>query len=80
MSKKTFYVNAEWDAEADVWYVSDSNVPGLITEAESIPAMIEKLRVMIPELLQLNGVLVDENEVPFELVSRYHETLQQAAH
>lgn len=51
-----FYVLAEWDAEACVWYVADTNVPGLATEAPTADKLIEKLRVMVPEMLDLNDV------------------------
>ena len=36
--------------------VSD-NVPGLATEAAEIEVLIKKLRVMLPEILEANGLL-----------------------
>lgn len=74
------YVHAEWDSEAEVWYVSDSDVPGLATEAATVPGLIEKLERMVPELMELNGHL-SEQDVPFELLARYATTSKaQAAH
>ena len=35
----TFTVEIEWDGEAGVWYVAESNVPGLVAEASSQEAM-----------------------------------------
>ena len=49
-------VNAAWDDEARVWYVQDSNVPGLATGADTFEALIEKLKIVIPELLAENGL------------------------
>lgn len=69
-------VVAQWDPEAQVWYVSESDVPGLVTEAESVEALLQRLDVMIPELLELNNAReVDEEKpptVPFELLVRQH--------
>jgi hypothetical protein len=49
------------------------DVPGLVAEAESPNALANKLRVLIPELLQLNGALKAGAE-PLEFVVRYeHE-------
>lgn len=50
-----YYVRAAWDPEASVFYVEDTNVPGLATEAENPTALSEKLTELIPELLEANG-------------------------
>jgi len=47
-------VRAEWDPDASVWVVVESDVPGLCTEASTQEELVAKLRVMIPELLELN--------------------------
>ncbi len=47
-------VSAFWDAEANVWVASSDDLPGLVTEASTIEALTEKLKVIIPELLELN--------------------------
>ena len=48
------------DDEAGVWYVSDTNVPGLATEAQTPPQLLAKLRHLVPELLQLNRHLLED--------------------
>lgn len=53
-NKLHYLTRIEWDDEACVWYVADSDVPGLATEASSVDAMMAKLDVMIPELLDEN--------------------------
>jgi hypothetical protein len=67
MAKRTFTVRCEWDPEAEVWFVAESNVPGLATEAKNPEAMTKKLKALIPELLSLNQPDGDE-EVPLELL------------
>ncbi len=64
---RKYTVHCEWDPEAKVWYVVDSNVPGLATEADTPHALFEKLLVIIPELVELNEPDGDE-EVPLELL------------
>jgi Domain of unknown function (DUF1902) len=49
-----FKINVQWDDEARVWYVEDSNVPGLVAEAPTVEAMQALLHVRVPELLELN--------------------------
>ena len=44
-------VRAEWDPEAKVWYVEDSNVLGLHIEAETREKLYEKLPGAIEDLL-----------------------------
>jgi predicted RNase H-like HicB family nuclease len=67
----SYRVTAEWDEEARVWVATSDDVPGLCTEADTVEALIAKLRVMVPELLEANGVLPGPvGEVPIELVTR----------
>lgn len=73
METKTYTVTCRWDDEAHVWYVADSDVPGLVTEAETVEAMDAKLRRMIPELLELNEGAGAPRAVPFELIARKRE-------
>jgi len=75
MSKKPLLIRAEWDDEAHVWVATSDDVPGLATEAETVEILIEKLRVMIPELLEANGNPV-QYEVPFEILTRRFEVAQ----
>ena len=49
--KAAIRVRAEWDQEAGVWVAESTNLPGLVTEAETAELLLEKLRIMIPELL-----------------------------
>ncbi|OGP29895.1 MAG: hypothetical protein A2038_02465 [Deltaproteobacteria bacterium GWA2_57_13] len=50
-------IKAVWDSEAKVWVAESEDVPGLVTEAESAEALLAKLRVLIPELLEVNECL-----------------------
>jgi predicted RNase H-like HicB family nuclease len=68
-----FVVRATWDPEASVWVAESDDVPGLVTEADTFEALVSKLRVMIPELLEANGALPPNgDDLPFSLIARDH--------
>ena len=52
-----YRVIVEWDEDAKVWVASSDDVPGLATGADAFEDLIEKLMVVIPELLFENGLL-----------------------
>jgi hypothetical protein len=83
MKNRAYVVNAFWDTEAKVWVATSADVPGLATEARDVNALIKKLRVMIPELLEANGLLQRRGraalDVPFEVRAEYHERLRLQA-
>jgi predicted RNase H-like HicB family nuclease len=61
-----YTIRAEWDGEAGVWVASSDDVPGLATGADTFEELIEKLRVVVPELLDENSLLTSGNEeIPF---------------
>ena len=67
-------VPATWDPEASVWVGESDDVPGLVAEADDIDALVAKLKILIPELLDANGVaLGEEDEVAFVLTASRHE-------
>lgn len=70
MPSTTYRASAGWDGEAGVWVATSEEVPGLATEAPTLEALTEKLRILIPELLEMNHVGTGESrdELSFELV------------
>lgn len=50
MSELVFEV--AWDSEAEVWWISKTPIPGLVTEAPTLDALHQKLAVMVPEMLE----------------------------
>jgi predicted RNase H-like HicB family nuclease len=75
---KVLLVRADWDPEASVWYANSDDVPGLATEASTVEELMTKLKVMVPELLDLNG-WPEEGEVAFELLLRRFEPARRRA-
>lgn len=75
-----YIIRAEWDAEAGVWVASSEDVPGLATGADTFEELIAKLKVLVPELLDENGVLAaGVDEVPFAVVAERVEHARRAA-
>ena len=75
---KPLQVRALWDEEAKVWVAESDDVPGLVTEAESVDQLVEKLKTLIPELLAENGVNAT-GDIPFRLVSEIEVVSRRAA-
>ncbi len=75
INSKTIRVSAIWDGEARVWVATSDDVPGLITESETSEKLIQKLKVLIPELLEANGMIhnYDKVDIPFHLLSERSE-------
>jgi predicted RNase H-like HicB family nuclease len=75
-----YNVKVEWDEEAAVWVASSDEVPGLATGADTFEALIEKLRAVIPELLEENGLLAaDTEDVSFAVLAERVEHARRAA-
>ena len=71
---KPYQVTAEWDDEAQVWVASSEDVPGLATGADTLEDLIEKLKVVIPELLVENELLpAGTDSVPFAVKAERSE-------
>ncbi|WP_045217760.1 DUF1902 domain-containing protein [Desulfonatronovibrio magnus] len=78
MNTKPLFVRAEWDNEAMLWVATSDDVPGLATESDTLENLVQKLKIVIPELLEANGVDLSK-ETPFELLSRRFEIAQGPA-
>ena len=69
------------DDEAGVWYVSDTDVPGLVAEAASERDLLLKIRELVPELYEMNPHLFEQpmlKTIPLRLVSNRLETIRLA--
>ena len=68
---KVYKIEALWDGEAKVWVAEGVDVPGLCTEAATMEQLVKKLEVMVPEMLEANGLLpAGQSEVHFELTGK----------
>lgn len=79
MGAVIYHVEAVWDPEAGVWVAESEDVPGLVTEADTIEVLTDKLRVMVPELLEANEVVPSGSTVSFELTTHRQELVKLAS-
>lgn len=54
MMKRAYVISAQWEGEAAVWIATSADVPGLVVEAPTWGAMIEEVRLVLPDLLDLS--------------------------
>ncbi|HEV2362910.1 MAG TPA: DUF1902 domain-containing protein [Caulobacteraceae bacterium] len=75
MKDKVYHVTATWDQEAKVW-VSESDIPGLVIEAETLQEFEALMQELAPEVLADNHGR--EGKRSIELVSRRRFELEDA--
>ncbi len=51
--KKSYFVRASWDPEASVW-ISETDIPGLVIEADTLAEFEQLLAELAPEMLAAN--------------------------
>ena len=81
MEQETYFATVSWDADADVWYVSETNFPGLVAEAGTQQELIRKLHRLVPELYEANRHLVAgdfRKDIPIQVTARRLETIRLA--
>jgi hypothetical protein len=64
-----YVVKASFDAEAEVWFVDHTEIPGLATEAPSFEELCRKIEIMASELLEANGLETGPVEVAIEIIA-----------
>jgi predicted RNase H-like HicB family nuclease len=81
MGAAVYRVSAFWDAEVSVWVATSDDVPGLATEAETIEALSQKLREMVPDLLLSNHLMPADyaGTIAIHLVSHRQELIEVAS-
>lgn len=62
---RSFYVKALWDAEAKVWY-SETDIPGLVLQAETLEEFEDLIRHFAPDLLASNLNIHEPVAIRFE--------------
>ena len=55
--KNEYRIFFTWDEEASMWIASSEDIHGLILEHSSFDTLIERVRLAVPELLELENRL-----------------------
>lgn len=61
-----YTVNLLWDSEADVWVATSDDIIGLVLESGSLDVLIERVRRIAPELLELNNQPIEHAKILFK--------------
>ena len=56
--QSAYFAAILWDEEAGVWYVSETDFPGLAAESETQHGLVQKIRLLVPELYEANRHLM----------------------
>jgi predicted RNase H-like HicB family nuclease len=71
-----YSVQAIWDVEAQIWVAGSNDIPELATAAANLDELIERLSVMLPDLLEQNRHLCLPRAPDFEVhATKGHERL-----
>ena len=75
-------LHAAYDPESRVWYTLDCDVPGLVTEGETLERLRERAAAVMPELLADNAQEIppDRRDGPHALrLVAFHESTMPVA-
>lgn len=71
MQPFTIVAKANWDEEAQVWVATSEDLPGLVTEAEDLKVLLEKVILVAQDLLEDDGDrFAGLAEIPIVLMSQ----------
>jgi hypothetical protein len=54
-----------WDEDAHVWIAENDDIP-IVLESGSLDALIERVKIASPEILELNGKKHDDIKLHFK--------------
>jgi predicted RNase H-like HicB family nuclease len=76
-------LHAAYDPDEKIWYTLDCDVPGLITEGETLERLRERAAAVLPELLADNAAHIPEDKRhgphSLRLVAFHESTMMVAA-
>lgn len=63
---RSINIDARWDDDARVWIATSGDVEGLVVEAETWPSLIDEVKLVLPDLLELSGQSTDDVSLTFK--------------
>jgi hypothetical protein len=70
------HIQAQWDDEASVWWAQSTGPEGIVTEAATVEALRERLRLIVPDFLEASGQSAEE--IRIELAFTVSDVIQAA--
>ena len=65
-----------WDNESSSWYAETDDVPGMALGSNSFDALVEKVQMIAPDMLEANCNYV--GPVHFTFTTNYTRTIREA--
>ena len=59
-------IDARWDNDAGVWIATSADVAGLVVEAGTWPSLMDEVKLVLPDLLDLSGQSADDISLTFK--------------
>lgn len=81
VEQQSYFATVSWDEDAGVWYVSETDFPGLVAEAGTQQELIRKIHRLVPELYAANRHLMDgefRKDIPIQVTAGRLETIRLA--
>ena len=75
----TFEIHAEGIADCGFWIATSEDVPGLCVQADSFDEMVEIVTALVPELLELNYIVVGQPTIPLRIMAEKTTAVRVAA-
>jgi predicted RNase H-like HicB family nuclease len=68
-----FRIEAEWDTEAEIWVATSPDVPGLVLQGRTQDEIVEKVRLVLPALIEIGIEPGDRLNLTFRKVEGREE-------
>ena len=76
-------VTARWDPDGSIWVAESEDIVGLVTEAASLDALVERITAVTSELLEDNAARIDPaiigEVIDLHILAPYDATTAPAA-
>ena len=69
IARALILIRAQWDEDAAVWVATSEDLPGLVTEADTLEVLRDKVLVMVPERLDANDLISDLPELTIHILA-----------
>lgn len=67
---------AQWDDEAGVWWAQSTGPEGIVTEAATVEALRDRLKLIVPDFLDATDLTAEE--IRIELAITVSDVIQAA--
>ena len=61
-----YVITLQWDDEDSVWIAESQDIPGLILESSSFDELVKKVKLAVPELLEISGINQTQTKLHFK--------------